>query len=305
MVSLSRSKKKSSSKSNGDAKGGQKVSSSSSAKASAPKKPKEKVEFIPPSVALSARDRAPQLKLSHDQLQVSGVGGGFRMVRATHGVHSGAYYCEVEILPPEVSRVDEHGVHTALPESHVRLGWSTRKGDLQAPLGHDIHGYSYRDTSGSKINNSTRDDDYGESFGPGDIIGLYLKMDLEEVDNEMRFFKNGKDQGVAFRGKDIPLGVYYPAIAVYQYARARINFGPSFILQHDIYGANALSEVQPMNPQDRKEHEQRIRDIRTERSNATAAAAAAAATASATVSSDNFGSSSSTGTADGTMDSGL
>ena len=258
MVFNARNRKKPSSGSKASA---QKLPYSAPAK----KAPKEKVEFTPPSVALSARDKAPQMKLSSDQLQVSGVGGGFRMVRATHGVHSGAYYCEVEILQPEVSRMDEHGKQIMLPESHIRLGWSTRQGDLQAPLGHDKHGYSYRDTSGSKINNSTRDDDYGESYGPGDIIGLYLKMDLEEVANEMRFFKNGRDQGVAFRGKDIPLGVYYPAIAVYQHARARINFGPSFILQHDIYGANALSEVQPMNPQDRKEHEQRIRDIRAER----------------------------------------
>lgn len=31
-----------------------------------------------------------------------------------------------------------------------------------------------------------------------------------------------------------------------------MNFGPSFILRHDIYGANAVSEVQPMSPEDRK-----------------------------------------------------
>ena len=84
-------------------------------------------------------------------------------------------------------------------------------------------------------------------------------MDLEEIsNNEIRFFKNGKDQGVAFRGDEIPMGVYFPAIAVYQYARVRMNFGPSFVLQHDIYHANALSEVQPMNPQDRREHEVEI-----------------------------------------------
>jgi hypothetical protein len=170
-----------------------------------------KEEFVPPSVALSARDRAPQLKLSKDQLEVCGAGGGFRMVRATHGVHNGAYYCEVEILPPDTTtlKTDETQSENNVPDSHIRLGWSTRQGDLQAPLGHDKHGYSYRNVSGSKVNSSTRDDSYGESYGPGDIIGLYLKMDLEQdANNEMRFFKNGLDQGVAFRGKDIPLGVY-------------------------------------------------------------------------------------------------
>ena len=35
-------------------------------------------------------------------------------------------------------------------------------------------------------------------------------------------------------------------------AEVSVNFGPSFILRHDIYGANAVSEVQPMSPEDRK-----------------------------------------------------
>lgn len=35
-------------------------------------------------------------------------------------------------------------------------------------------------------------------------------------------------------------------------AKVSVNFGPSFILRHDIYGANAVSEVQPMSPEDRK-----------------------------------------------------
>lgn len=35
-------------------------------------------------------------------------------------------------------------------------------------------------------------------------------------------------------------------------ANVRVNFGPSFIKRHEIYGANAVSELQPMNPEDRK-----------------------------------------------------
>ena len=251
-------RKKSTAKSNS---GAGKAKSCGGSKKSAPKAIKRE-EFVPPSVALSSRDRAPQLKVSRDQLEVWGNGGGYRMVRATHGVHNGSYYCEAEVLPPatpaaikNTNPMDPQDI----PDSHVRIGWSTRQGDLQAPLGHDKHGYAYRSISGSKVNGSIRDDNYGASFGPGDIIGLYLKMDLEEIsNNEIRFFKNGKDQGVAFRGDEIPMGVYFPAIAVYQYARVRMNFGPSFVLQHDIYHANALSEVQPMNPQDRREHEVEI-----------------------------------------------
>ena len=38
----------------------------------------------------------------------------------------------------------------------------------------------------------------------------------------------------------------------FKQAEVCVNFGPSFILRHDIYGANAISEVQPMSPEDRK-----------------------------------------------------
>ena len=78
----------------------------------------------------------------------------------------------------------------------------------------------------------------------------------------MRFFLNGIDQGVAYKGKEIPLGVYFPAVSVYMKARVRVNFGPSFIIKHDIFNANAVSEVQPMNPEDRRAHDVRIATIR-------------------------------------------
>ena len=44
-----------------------------------------------------------------------------------------------------------------------------------------------------------------------------------------------------------------------------MNFGPSFILEHDIYGANAISELQPLSPEDRKVHEKLILEIRASR----------------------------------------
>jgi hypothetical protein len=69
----------------------------------------------------------------------------------------------------------------------------------------------------------------------------------------MRFFKNGLDQGLAYSGSaEIPIGVYFPAISLFGTARITVNFGPSFILKHDIYGANGCSEAQPMSPDDRK-----------------------------------------------------
>ena len=48
-------------------------------------------------VALSLRDKATELTLSPDQLSAWNIDGGYRMVRATHGVHNGSYYYEVEV----------------------------------------------------------------------------------------------------------------------------------------------------------------------------------------------------------------
>lgn len=78
------------------------------------------------------------------------------MVRATHGVHRGSYYYEVEVLPHTPPKADE-GIqgsssgeppHQALPSPHIRIGWSTRQGELQAPVGFDQHSFGYRDECG-------------------------------------------------------------------------------------------------------------------------------------------------------------
>ena len=58
------------------------------------------------------------------------------MVRATHGVHAGAYYFEVEILKSD-------GV-----DAHVRVGWSTRQGELQSFVGYDKWSFGVRDLNG-------------------------------------------------------------------------------------------------------------------------------------------------------------
>lgn len=44
--------------------------------------------------------------------------------------------------------------------------------------------------------------------------------------SEIRFFKNGIDQGVAFR--NVYEGTYYPAVSLYMGANVTFNFGPKF-----------------------------------------------------------------------------
>lgn len=65
------------------------------------------------------------------------------MIRATHGVHNGAYYWECQIVP------------TFDDGAHVRLGWSSRQGELQAPVGYDKFSFAYRDISGERSQNTT------------------------------------------------------------------------------------------------------------------------------------------------------
>ena len=81
--------------------------------------------------------KAPQLVLSQERMAVTGH-KGFRTVRATHGVFQGTWYAEVKV---------QHLGATG----HVRLGWCTKKAELQAPVGFDTHGFAYRDLEGSKV----------------------------------------------------------------------------------------------------------------------------------------------------------
>ncbi len=74
------------------------------------------------------------------------------MIRATHGVHMGSYYYEVEILPQPLSKSTvgrgRGDVKEEENEGHVRIGWSTRQGELQGPVGFDQYSFGYRDTEG-------------------------------------------------------------------------------------------------------------------------------------------------------------
>ena len=102
----------------------------------------------------------------------------------------------------------------------------------------------------------------------GDIIGCFVNLDdFNPQNNAIRFFKNGQDQGIAYEGKEVPPGIYFPAISMYMKGHVRVNFGPSFLLKPTITGCgfNPVSEVQPMAKQDRVLHEQRIARIKEER----------------------------------------
>ncbi|XP_022825231.1 set1/Ash2 histone methyltransferase complex subunit ASH2 isoform X2 [Spodoptera litura] len=206
--------------------------------------------LCPGIVLLALHDRAPQLKISEDRLAVTGD-RGYCMVRATHGVSRGSWYWEV--------CVEE------MPEgAATRLGWGRRYANLQAPLGYDKFGYSWRSRKGTRFHES-RGKHYSNGYGEGDTLGFLIvlpqsattkytpntykdrplvkfkshlyyedKDNIQESLNNLKplpgskiyYFKNGECQGEAFL--DIYEGCYYPTVSLFRNVTVSVNFGPNF-----------------------------------------------------------------------------
>ena len=94
-------------------------------------------------------------------------------------------------------------------KGNTRIGWSTVKGDVQAPVGYDEFSYSYRDKDGSKFHLS-RGQSYGDSYGCGDIIGCYIhipvgsqaKVTSEYFSSNSAAESNGNINGVTEQPED-------------------------------------------------------------------------------------------------------
>lgn len=154
--------------------------------------------------------------------------------------------------------------HTQYLTGHLRLGWSMRTGELQAPVGYDRWSYGIRSIQGSRVHNSRREDKWGGvPFYPGDVLGLCISLvdpsddngakkksktnpnhsattsSSDNNTNHIRFFKNGEAMGQFILSKntrsggaafdDIQPGTYYPALSTYMGGTAKVNFGPHFI----------------------------------------------------------------------------
>ncbi|GMH11470.1 hypothetical protein Nepgr_013311 [Nepenthes gracilis] len=199
-------------------------------------------------ICLSKIYKAEKVELSDDRM-TAGSCKGYRMVRATRGVAEGAWYFEIKLM-----HLGDTG--------HARLGWSTEKGDLQAPVGYDANSFGYRDIDGSKIHKAWREKYGEEGYKEGDVIGFYINLpegnsympkppqlvwykgqrylcapDAKEDPpkivprSEISFFKNGTCQGVAF--ENLYGGRYYPAASMFTLPNqtncfVRFNFGPDF-----------------------------------------------------------------------------
>ncbi|KPJ05991.1 Set1/Ash2 histone methyltransferase complex subunit ASH2 [Papilio machaon] len=184
--------------------------------------------LCPGAVLLALHDRAPQLRLSEDRLAVTGD-KGYCMVRATHGVSRGAWYWEavVEELPEGAA---------------ARLGWGRRYANLQAPLGYDKFGYSWRSRKGTRYIHTTDKTSKlkKKKRSTEPLVKFKSHLYYEDKDNiqeslnnlkplsgsRILFFKNGECQGEAFT--DIYQGCYYPTVSLHKNITVSVNFGPNF-----------------------------------------------------------------------------
>ncbi|KFK35848.1 hypothetical protein AALP_AA4G044800 [Arabis alpina] len=210
-------------------------------------------------ICLSRVYKAEKVEISEDRLS-AGSSKGYRMVRATRGAIDGAWYFEIKVV-----NLGETG--------HTRLGWSTDKGDLQAPVGYDGNSFGFRDIDGCKIHKALREKYGEEGYKEGDVIGFYINLpdgesfapkpphyvwykgqryvcapDVKEEPpqvvpgSEISFFKNGVCQGVAF--SDLLGGRYYPAASMYTLPDqsncvVKFNFGPDFESFPEDFGGRA------------------------------------------------------------------
>lgn len=127
-----------------------------------PRFPDKNDDSVDMKICLSRVYKAEKVELSDDRMS-AGSCKGYRMVRATRGVNEGAWYFEIRVL-----KLGESG--------HTRLGWSTEKGDLQAPVGYDGNSFGYRDIDGNKVHKALREKYGDEGYVEGDVIGFYINL---------------------------------------------------------------------------------------------------------------------------------
>ncbi|XP_060904289.1 heterogeneous nuclear ribonucleoprotein U-like protein 2 [Labrus mixtus] len=120
--------------------------------------------------------------------------------RLTHGVLQGRVGFEVrlerKLLTTELEK------HAGMDLYGLRVGWSLANGSLL--LGEDEVSFAY-DGRGKKVSGG-KEEDFGEQFSEGDIIGCYALFSTGGA-VELSFHKNGRFLGVAFcLGASVLLG---------------------------------------------------------------------------------------------------
>eukprot|EP01114_Cavostelium_apophysatum_P018127 TRINITY_DN5540_c0_g1_i1.p1 TRINITY_DN5540_c0_g1~~TRINITY_DN5540_c0_g1_i1.p1 ORF type:complete len:528 (-),score=138.22 TRINITY_DN5540_c0_g1_i1:607-2190(-) len=123
---------------------------------------------------------------------------------------------------------------------NVQIGWCTANYSTKSGVG-DFWAFSVSDQQ--KIRNNQSGTKYGEYCSSSDVIGCALDLDAKT----MRFYRNGKDLGVAFTDVGPISETISPFLSLSSGARVLANFGKNpFAHPQDVYKPlhSALTEVQ-------------------------------------------------------------
>lgn len=83
-----------------------------------------------------------------------------------------------------------------MPEgAATRIGWGQEYANLQAPLGYDKFGYSWRSRKGTKFHESCGKR-YSQGYGEGDTLGFLIS--LPETGPNMDYMPNTFKDRVSF-----------------------------------------------------------------------------------------------------------
>eukprot|EP00808_Paulinella_micropora_P003237 g71351.t1 len=145
------------------------------------------VEPAPPPVQWLPWARENELSMEHRGSKLRLIGKrkvygerGYRTIRAEEGKRRGDFFFELTMLEPQKNT-------KSLPferQPHIRVGFCTDKAELEAPLGYDRFGYSYRDLLGT-VFNQAKGRPYGQPFVAGDVIGCWIHLPAPQLPGDL------------------------------------------------------------------------------------------------------------------------
>ena len=168
-------------------------------------------------------DHHQHIQVSEDGLACDmGKSASWCGLRATQGVLPGSssLYYEVSPCAPVGSSLNEGDWLKGV----IRAGFATAACE-HLHLGTDAVSFGFG-SSGVKSHSSSFID-YGEAWGPGDVLGVYLRCaDANEKRAKIEYYLNGQSLGVAFEIRiELENELFYPAICGRKGAQVKTNFG--------------------------------------------------------------------------------
>jgi hypothetical protein len=170
---------------------------------------------------------------SNGNLKVQTADSGKGSQVSTLGVSQGKWYAEFKLIA------------TSSSLAYIGIDTTGSTQDANGYVGKKAYGYSYL-SDGRKVNNESFTS-YGDSYTTGDIIGVALNLD----DNELVFYKNGTAQnsGTAISitaSSSTDTGFYFFAFSDNEETTGNVTIAANF--GNGYFGTTAVSSEQ--NPDD-------------------------------------------------------